>query len=53
MKKRWQARRRAAGLPTDKPNIVMSSAVQVCGRDSGVGRLCSGAPHTRRRPPRY
>lgn len=30
MKRRWQHARRAAGLPTDKPNLVMSSAVQVC-----------------------
>ncbi|KAA8572315.1 hypothetical protein EYC84_002940 [Monilinia fructicola] len=30
MKKRWQNSRRAAGKSTDKPNIVMSSAVQVC-----------------------
>jgi glutamate decarboxylase len=30
MKKKWQARRRAAGLPTDKPNMVMSYTVQVC-----------------------
>ena len=29
-KRRWQQARRAAGLPTDKPNLVMSSAVQVC-----------------------
>jgi glutamate decarboxylase len=29
MKKKWQQRRRAAGLPTDKPNMVMSYAVQV------------------------
>ena len=29
-KRRWQEARRAAGKPTDKPNIVMSSAVQVC-----------------------
>ncbi|POH62180.1 MULTISPECIES: glutamate decarboxylase [Cryobacterium] len=29
-KRRWQQSRRAAGLPTDKPNLVMSSAVQVC-----------------------
>jgi len=29
-KRRWQHSRRAAGLPTDKPNLVMSSAVQVC-----------------------
>jgi hypothetical protein len=29
MKKRWQNQRKAAGKP-DKPNIVMSSAVQVC-----------------------
>ncbi|MDQ1305410.1 MAG: glutamate decarboxylase [Actinomycetota bacterium] len=28
-KKRWQAARRAAGKSTDKPNLVMSSAVQV------------------------
>ncbi|POS82539.1 glutamate decarboxylase-like protein, partial [Erysiphe pulchra] len=30
MKKRWQKFRMAAGKPFDKPNIVMSSAVQVC-----------------------
>eukprot|EP00878_Enallax_costatus_P013252 GHUV01013854.1.p1 GENE.GHUV01013854.1~~GHUV01013854.1.p1 ORF type:complete len:436 (+),score=91.66 GHUV01013854.1:437-1744(+) len=30
MKKNWQKRRQAAGLPTDKPNIVMSYSVQVC-----------------------
>ena len=30
MKKRWQNARKAAGKPWDKPNIVMSSAVQVC-----------------------
>ena len=30
MKKRWKNKRQAAGLPTDRPNIVMSSAVQVC-----------------------
>ncbi len=29
-KRRWQKARRAAGKPTDKPNLVMSSAVQVC-----------------------
>jgi glutamate decarboxylase len=29
-KRRWQTRRRAAGLSTENPNIVMSSAVQVC-----------------------
>jgi glutamate decarboxylase len=29
-KRRWQLARRAAGKPTDKPNLVMSSAVQVC-----------------------
>ena len=29
-KRRWQQARRAAGKPTDKPNLVMSSAVQVC-----------------------
>ena len=28
-KRRWQARRRAEGKPTDRPNIVFSSAVQV------------------------
>lgn len=31
MKKRWQNKRKAAGKPYDKPNIVMNSAVQVCG----------------------
>ncbi|CAI4217173.1 unnamed protein product [Parascedosporium putredinis] len=30
MKKRWKNRRTAAGLSIDKPNIIMSSAVQVC-----------------------
>ncbi|KAI9795282.1 MAG: hypothetical protein M1833_007254 [Piccolia ochrophora] len=30
MKKRWQNRRKAEGKPYDKPNIIMSSAVQVC-----------------------
>ncbi|KAH6680512.1 glutamate decarboxylase-like protein [Halenospora varia] len=30
MKKRWKNARQAAGKPCDKPNIVMSSAVQVC-----------------------
>jgi glutamate decarboxylase len=27
---RWRARRRAAGLSTDRPNLVMGSNVQVC-----------------------
>ena len=30
MKKRWQQKRKDAGKPYDKPNIVMNSAVQVC-----------------------
>jgi glutamate decarboxylase len=30
LKRRWQERRRAAGQPIDKPNLVLSSAVQVC-----------------------
>src|SRR5258708_34311477 len=30
MKRRWQHARRAAGRATDRPNLVMSSAVQVC-----------------------
>lgn len=30
LKRRWVKARKAAGLPTDKPNLVMSSAVQVC-----------------------
>jgi glutamate decarboxylase len=30
LKRRWQLARKAAGKPTDKPNLVMSSAVQVC-----------------------
>jgi len=29
-KRRWQARRRAEGRPTDRPNLVLSSAAQVC-----------------------
>src|SRR5215472_5275821 len=27
---RWRARRKAAGRPTDRPNLVMGSNVQVC-----------------------
>src|ERR1700754_4124162 len=30
LKRRWQHARRAAGLPTDRPNIVMGINVQVC-----------------------
>ncbi|MCZ7631092.1 MAG: pyridoxal-dependent decarboxylase [Microthrixaceae bacterium] len=30
LKRRWQARRKEQGLPTDRPNLVLSSAVQVC-----------------------
>ncbi len=30
LKRRWQEARRAAGKPTDKPNIVMGINVQVC-----------------------
>ncbi|KAL8243898.1 hypothetical protein R6Q59_010156 [Mikania micrantha] len=30
MKKRWANKRKAAGKPFDKPNIIMNSAVQVC-----------------------
>jgi len=30
LKRRWQHARKADGKPTDKPNLVMSSAVQVC-----------------------
>ncbi|WP_394553636.1 glutamate decarboxylase [Agromyces sp. MMS24-JH15] len=30
LKRRWQHARTAAGKPTHKPNLVMSSAVQVC-----------------------
>ncbi|KAK3304646.1 pyridoxal phosphate-dependent transferase [Chaetomium strumarium] len=30
MKKRWKNKRMAEGKPCDRPNIVMSSAVQVC-----------------------
>lgn len=30
LKRRWQHARRSAGEPTEKPNIVLSSAVQVC-----------------------
>lgn len=42
MKKQWQQRRRAAGLPADRPNIVVSHVAQVCWqkvrRAGGVGR---------------
>lgn len=30
MKRRWKIKRQAEGKPTDRPNIIMSSAVQVC-----------------------
>lgn len=30
LKRRWQHARRAAGEDTDRPNLIMSSAVQVC-----------------------
>ncbi|KAK6845506.1 Glutamate decarboxylase [Apiospora arundinis] len=30
MKRRWKNARKAAGLSTENPNIIMSSAVQVC-----------------------
>ena len=30
MKRRWQLKRRAAGMPADRPNIVMGINVQVC-----------------------
>jgi glutamate decarboxylase len=30
LKRRWQQARRAAGKPAGRPNIIMSSAVQVC-----------------------
>jgi glutamate decarboxylase len=30
LKRRWQNARRAAGKPAEKPNLIMSSAVQVC-----------------------
>ncbi|MDT0380515.1 glutamate decarboxylase [Streptomyces sp. DSM 42041] len=30
LKRRWQQARRAAGLPADRPNLVMGSNVQVC-----------------------
>ncbi|RPF22294.1 glutamate decarboxylase [Myceligenerans xiligouense] len=30
LKRRWAERRRDAGLPAERPNLVLSSAVQVC-----------------------
>lgn len=30
MKRRWKLRRQAEGKPADRPNLIMSSAVQVC-----------------------
>ncbi len=30
LKRRWQHSRKAAGKPTDRPNLVLSSAAQVC-----------------------
>jgi glutamate decarboxylase len=35
MKKQWQARRAAAGLPSDRPNLVMSHVAQVCWQKVG------------------
>lgn len=40
MKKRWMAKRQAAGLPCDKPNLVMSTTVQVGG---SCGEAARGA----------
>lgn len=45
MKKKWQKARKAAGKPFDRPNIIMSSAVQVCwekGMFSSVGERAVG-----------
>jgi len=30
LKRRWQKRRRAAGLPADRPNMVMGVNAQIC-----------------------
>lgn len=30
LKKRWQVQRKAAGLPTDRPNLVVGANTQVC-----------------------
>jgi glutamate decarboxylase len=35
-KKRWMAKRKAAGLPYDKPNLIMSSTTQVAGGSLAV-----------------
>lgn len=42
MKKRWQEARRAAGLPADKPNIVVSHVAQVCWQKVRCGLWCRG-----------
>lgn len=41
MKKRWQAARLAAGLPADRPNIVVSHVAQVCWQKVRGGRAGS------------
>jgi hypothetical protein len=40
LKKRWMAKRKAAGLPYDKPNLIMSSTTQV---DGGATSLLMGS----------
>lgn len=44
MKKRWQEARRAAGLPADKPNIVVSHVAQVCWQKVRQGTLVPRPP---------
>lgn len=42
MKKKWQQARRAAGLPIDRPNLVLSHVAQVCWQK--VGGHAGGLP---------
>ena len=42
LKKRWQAARRAAGKPADRPNIVVSHIAQVCWQKVRGGGAGSG-----------
>src|SRR5260370_42531204 len=52
LKRRWQQARRAAGKPADRPNIVLSPAVQVCwekvphywGREARLGPVTPEHP---------
>ncbi len=53
LKKRWEDRRRAQGLPTAQPNLIISAAYQASGQLAGAVSPCltsGAAPHARARP---